>query len=89
MDLWRELLPESACRAEGRLSNVPQQQQPAHALVYLSWRGQFIGRRHGDAVAIGKDIQNISGATLSSTHVTEGIRRLLAIYAIALAAPAA
>lgn len=49
------------------------------------WRAQFVGRRHGDPVQIGRDIQNISGATLSCQHVTDGIRRLLAIYAIAIA----
>lgn len=49
------------------------------------WRGQFVGRHHGDAVQTGRDIQNISGATLSCTHVTDGIRRLLATYAIAIA----
>lgn len=52
------------------------------------WRGQFIGRKHGDPITIGKDIRNISGATLSSEHLTDGVRRLLAIYAIALAGPA-
>lgn len=51
------------------------------------WRAQFIGRKHGDPVRIGRDIQNISGATLSSTHVTDGIRRLLAIHALALNRP--
>jgi Na+-translocating ferredoxin:NAD+ oxidoreductase RnfG subunit len=49
------------------------------------WRGQFVGRHHGDAVQTGRDIQNISGATLSCQHVTDGIRRLLATYAIAIA----
>lgn len=49
------------------------------------WRAQFVGRHHGDPVSIGHDIQNISGATLSCTHVTDGIRRLLATYAIAIA----
>jgi hypothetical protein len=49
------------------------------------WRAQFIGRHHGDPVTVGRDIQNISGATLSSEHVTDGIRRLLATYAIAIA----
>ena len=49
------------------------------------WRSQFIGRHHGDPVTVGRDIQNISGATLSSQHLTEGIRRLLATYAIAIA----
>ena len=50
------------------------------------WRAQFTGRQHGDPVEIGRDIQNISGATLSCEHVTDGIRRLLATYAIAIAA---
>ena len=49
------------------------------------WRAQFDGRRHGDPVQIGQDIQNLSGATLSCQHVTDGIRRLLATYAIAIA----
>jgi hypothetical protein len=49
------------------------------------WRAQFTGRQHGDPVRIGRDIQNISGATLSCEHVTDGIRRLLATYAIAIA----
>lgn len=49
------------------------------------WRAQFNGRQHGDPITIGRDIQNISGATLSCEHVTDGIRRLLAIYAVAIA----
>jgi Na+-translocating ferredoxin:NAD+ oxidoreductase RnfG subunit len=49
------------------------------------WRQQFTGRQHGDPVRIGRDIKNISGATMSSEHVTDGIRRLLATYAIAIA----
>jgi FMN-binding domain len=49
------------------------------------WRGQFIGKHHGDALRPARDIANISGATLSCEHVTEGIRRLLATYAIAIA----
>lgn len=49
------------------------------------WRRQFNGRRHGDPVRLGRDIRNISGATLSSQHVTDGIRRVLAVHAIAVA----
>ena len=49
------------------------------------WRAQFVGRHHGDPIQIGQDIQNISGATLSCQHVTDGIRRLLSTYAIAIA----
>ena len=44
------------------------------------FRKQFVGRSHADPVQIGRDIQNISGATLSCQHVTDGVRRLLALY---------
>jgi hypothetical protein len=50
-----------------------------------AWRTQFVGRAHGDPVRLGRDIRNISGATLSCEHVTDGIRRLLAVYALAIA----
>jgi Na+-translocating ferredoxin:NAD+ oxidoreductase RnfG subunit len=49
------------------------------------WRAQFVGKRAGSPLRVGADIKNISGATLSSTHVTEGVRRLLATYAVVLA----
>jgi FMN-binding domain. len=49
-----------------------------------AWRAQFKGKHDGDPVHVGQDIQNISGATLSSTHLTDGVRRLLATYAVAL-----
>ncbi len=49
-----------------------------------SWREQFRGKRSGDALELDDDIVNISGATMSCKHVTEGVRRLLALYDIAL-----
>lgn len=49
------------------------------------WRAQFAGRRPGQPLRLGNEIRNISGATLSSQHVTDGVRRLLATYAIVLA----
>jgi Na+-translocating ferredoxin:NAD+ oxidoreductase RnfG subunit len=49
------------------------------------WRQQFVGKRAGQPLKLGSDIKNISGATLSSKHVTDGVRRLLATYAIVLA----
>jgi hypothetical protein len=48
------------------------------------WRQQFVGKRFGSPVQLGKDIKNISGATLSSRHVTDGVRRLLATWEVAL-----
>lgn len=47
-----------------------------------AWRGQFVGKTAGDAVTVDQDIKNISGATLSSHHVTEGVKRLLATYGV-------
>lgn len=48
------------------------------------WRAQFTGRRPGQSLSLGRDIKNISGATLSSRHVTDGIRRLLVTYDLLL-----
>ena len=50
-----------------------------------AWRAQFKGKRSGATLRLGADIANISGATLSSKHITDGVRRLLAAYAIVLA----
>lgn len=49
------------------------------------WLAQFTGKKNGDALRLGGAVQNISGATLSSKHITDGVRRLLATYAVALA----
>jgi FMN-binding domain len=49
-----------------------------------AWRKQFAGKRHGAALSLARDVRNISGATLSCRHVTEGVKRLLATYAIAV-----
>ena len=45
-----------------------------------AWRQQFVGKRSGSVVRLGSDIRNISGATLSSRHITDGVRRLLATF---------
>ena len=48
------------------------------------WRAQFTGKRAGAALKLDDDIANIAGATLSCKHITEGVRRLLATYEVAL-----
>jgi Na+-translocating ferredoxin:NAD+ oxidoreductase RnfG subunit len=48
------------------------------------WRQQFVGRQPGARLRLEKDIRNISGATLSCKHVTDGVSRLLATYEIIL-----
>ncbi len=51
-----------------------------------AWRAQFTGKRRGAALTLDADIRNIAGATLSSRHITDGVKRLLSTHAIALAA---
>ncbi len=45
-----------------------------------SWLAQFVGKTSASPLKVGSDIRNISGATLSSAHVTEGVKRILAAY---------
>jgi hypothetical protein len=49
-----------------------------------AWRGQFTHRDALEQLRFGTDIKNISGATLSSEHVTQGVRWLLALWQSAL-----
>jgi hypothetical protein len=49
-----------------------------------AWRQQFVGKKAGDELQAGADIRNISGATLSCRHVTNGVKRLLELYAAKL-----
>ena len=44
-----------------------------------SWLAQFVGKTNSAPLEAGKDIRIISGATLSSQHVTEGVKRILAV----------
>lgn len=44
------------------------------------WLAQFVGKTSGSPLKVGSDVRNISGATLSSLHVTEGVKRILATY---------
>lgn len=49
-----------------------------------AWRKQFVGKTAAAGLSIGDGIANISGATLSCTHVTDGVRRIAAIAQVVL-----
>lgn len=49
-----------------------------------AWRKQFVGKTVQSGLAVGEGIANISGATLSCTHVTDGVRRIAAIAQVML-----
>jgi hypothetical protein len=46
------------------------------------WRRQFKGRKGPQSLRFADDIKNISGATLSCQHVTEGVQRLSALVSL-------
>ncbi|WP_085316229.1 FMN-binding protein [Derxia lacustris] len=48
-----------------------------------AWRKQFVGKTGDSAIKVGDDIGNISGATLSCTHVTDGVRRIVGLMQLA------
>ena len=47
-------------------------------VAYEPWRKQFRGKTTTAPLVVGKDIKNISGATISSHSVTLGVRQALA-----------
>jgi FMN-binding domain len=49
-----------------------------------SWRKQFSGKQVNDPIKLNQDIQNIGGATLSCKHLTDGIKRVVMLYELAL-----
>lgn len=55
-----------------------------YEIRHPNWRRQFVGKREGDALILDRDIRNITGATLSCRHITQGVKRLLATHRIAL-----
>jgi len=48
------------------------------------WRKQFVGKTAADPLQLDQDIGNISGATLSCRHVTDGVKRLLVLHDLVL-----
>jgi H+/Na+-translocating ferredoxin:NAD+ oxidoreductase subunit G len=49
-----------------------------------AWRDQFKGKTLADHFKLDDDIRNITGATLSSRNVMNGVKRLLAVAQVAL-----
>jgi len=47
-------------------------------VAYDPWRKQFRGKTAAAPLQVGKDIRNISGATISSNAVTRAVRKTLA-----------
>ena len=48
------------------------------------WQKQFLSKDASTKLQLGKNIRNISGATLSCKHITDGVERLLTTYELVL-----
>ncbi len=55
-----------------------------YEVAEASWRNQFTGKGADATLKLNKDIKNISGATLSCKHMTDGVKRLMVMYDLAL-----
>src|ERR1700757_4674708 len=76
-----------AVDASGRLSApevLAYRESHGGEIRNVAWRRQFTGRQGLDQLRVQTDIKNIAGATLSSEHVTEGVRWLTALWQVAL-----
>ena len=75
-------------RADGTVKGVEIMEYVesyGYEVAQADWRKQFVGKRVGDPLKLGNDVQNISGATLSCKHLTDGVNRLLVFHQTVLA----
>jgi len=69
---------------DGKISNVEiltYRESHGYEVRLPGWRRQFVGKGAESALRVSDDIANISGATMSSTHLTDGVRRVVAVVA--------
>jgi hypothetical protein len=59
--------------------------EPDDYLPRKSWLKQFDGKRRDDDLLVGRAIRNITGASLTSRALADGVRRVLAVHAVATA----
>lgn len=52
-------------------------------IMQRTWLAQFAGKSAASVLKVPRDIDGISGATLSCNHVTEGVRRVTRLVAAA------
>lgn len=58
--------------------------EPEEYMPTTHWMDTFKGRRLGDDLEVGRGVAAITGSTLSTRAVTSGIRRVLAIWDVAI-----
>ncbi|HEY2629759.1 MAG TPA: FMN-binding protein, partial [Usitatibacter sp.] len=73
--------PDGAVRS---LEILDYRETHGYEVRNAGWRRQFTGKSAATSLELGGDIKNISGATLSCRHLTDGVRRLLALHDVVL-----
>jgi FMN-binding domain len=68
----------------GNLEIMAYRESHGGEIRNAAWCAQFAHRNDLEQLRFRTDIKNISGATLSSEHVTQGVRWLLALWQAAL-----
>ncbi len=58
-----------------------------YEVAEAQWRKQFVGKNANDPIKLNQDIQNIGGATLSCKHISDGVKRVVVLYDLALKHP--
>ena len=79
-----------ALNAQGKVTQVEildYRESHGYEIRNPRWRQQFAGKTRADTVQLDTDITNISGATLSCRHVTDGVRRILLLHDLVLKSP--
>ena len=69
-------------KADGAVQQVEilsYRESHGHEIRLPAWRRQFVGKTAAAPLRLGDDIANISGATLSCQHVTDGVRRIVVL----------
>ena len=66
-----------------RVEILSYRESHGHEIRSAAWRRQFEGKSSAAPLRVGEDIANISGATLSCQHVTDGVRRITALVDLA------
>jgi len=67
-----------------RLEVLEYRESYGYEIRSPKWREQFKGKDAAAKLRLNEDIYNISGATISCRHVTDGVKRLLAAYELVL-----
>ncbi len=67
---------------DGKIRNVEilaYRESHGYEVRLPAWRRQFVGKDKSDKLRVSEDIASISGATMSATHITDGVRRIVAV----------